>query len=75
MIDLFYDCKRFDLLLPSWRGLLNDINAEADWQPMNLLPEFVVHHYWPGNTVLIGMSTPSCLTVLPNHLVLLSVVT
>ncbi|XP_046445139.1 uncharacterized protein LOC124194796 [Daphnia pulex] len=46
------------------------INAEADWLPMNLLPEFIVHRYWPGNTVLIGMSTPSCLTVSPNHLVI-----
>jgi hypothetical protein len=46
------------------------INAEADWLPMNMLPEFIVHRYWPGNTVLIGMSSPSCLTVSPNHLVM-----
>jgi hypothetical protein len=39
------------------------IKALPDWLPMNLLPEFIVYRYWPGNSVITGMTTPACLTV------------
>jgi hypothetical protein len=43
--------------------------SNPDILPLHMLAEYIIFHYYPGNTITIGMTQPGSFTVSPQYMV------